>query len=95
MLSENVTQFKHYLIFVKDYFMNIGHRVKELRESKGIKAAFMARNVGLSPQMISMIEREKCNITVPQLIALSDFFGVSIDYLVKGASNESNRANFA
>lgn len=67
--------------------MNIGQRVKELRESKGIKATFMAKNVGLSPAMVSMIEREKCNVTVPQLIALSDFFGVSIDYLVKGANN--------
>jgi transcriptional regulator with XRE-family HTH domain len=71
--------------------MNIGQRVKELRESKGIKATFMAKNVGLSPAMVSMIEREKCNVTVPQLIALSDFFGVSIDYLVKGANNEKNR----
>lgn len=72
--------------------MNIGQRVKELRESKGIKATFMAKNVGLSPAMVSMIEREKCNVTVPQLIALSDFFGVSIDYLVKGANNEGLRA---
>jgi transcriptional regulator with XRE-family HTH domain len=87
VLSENVTHIKHYLIFVKGYFMNIGQRVKELRESKGIKATFMAKNVGLSPAMVSMIEREKCNVTVPQLILLSDFFGVSIDYLVKGAND--------
>jgi len=64
--------------------MNIGHRVKELRESKGIKGTFIAEKIGVSQPTFSMIEREKCSPTIPQLIALSDFFGVSIDYLVKG-----------
>lgn len=73
--------------------MDIGKRVRELRTSKGISATFVAKNVGLSRSMMSAIELEKCNVTVPQLVALSDFFNVSIDYLVKGESNEtSNRA---
>jgi hypothetical protein len=38
--------------------------------------------------MMSAIELEKCNITVPQVIAFSDFFGVSTDYLLKGANNK-------
>lgn len=73
--------------------LEIGRRIRELRKSKGITATFVAKNVGLTSSMVSAIELEKCNVTVPQLVALSDFFGVSIDYLVKGTNNENgNRA---
>ena len=75
--------------------MNMGTRIKELRTIRGIKATFVANKIGVSQPLLSMIEREKQNPTIPQLISLSDFFGVSIDYLVKGESNESNNANFA
>lgn len=72
---------------------SIGKRIKELRESRGIKATFVAQKIGISQPLLSMIEREKCNPPFDSLIPMSDFFGVSIDYLVKGSSNEnSNRA---
>jgi transcriptional regulator with XRE-family HTH domain len=64
--------------------MNIGKRVKEIRENRGIKAVFVARQIGVSPATISEIEREKCNPTVTQLVALADFYGVTTDYLIKG-----------
>jgi transcriptional regulator with XRE-family HTH domain len=34
--------------------------------------------------MLSAIELEKCNVTVQQVVALADFFGVSTDYLIRG-----------
>jgi transcriptional regulator with XRE-family HTH domain len=74
---------------------SIGKRIKELRESRGIKATFVAQKIGISQPLLSMIEREKCNPPFNSLIPMSDFFGVSIDYLVKGESNETNNANFA
>lgn len=73
--------------------MNIGKRIKELRSERGVKATFVAEKIGIKNGLLSSIECERTNPTVSQLIALSDFFGVSIDYLVKGSSNEnSNRA---
>ena len=75
--------------------MNIGERVRELRNKNGVKATFIASKIGISQPHLSMIEREKQMPTIPQLISLSDFFCVTIDYLVKGESNESNNANFA
>jgi transcriptional regulator with XRE-family HTH domain len=73
--------------------MNIGKRIKELRSERGVKATFVAEKIGIKNGLLSAIECERSNPTVPQLIALSDFFNVSIDYLVKGESNEtSNRA---
>lgn len=74
---------------------SIGKRIKELRESRGIKATFVAQKIGISQPLLSMIEREKCNPPFNSLIPMSDFFGVSIDYLVKGESNETSNANFA
>lgn len=73
--------------------MNIGERVRELRNKNGVKATFVASKIGISQPHLSMIEREKQLPTIPQLIALSDFFGVTTDYLLKGSSNENgNRA---
>lgn len=70
---------------------SIGLRIKELRESKGIKATFVAQKIGISQPLLSMIEREKCNPPFDSLIPISDFFGVSLDYLLKG-ENEKNHA---
>jgi transcriptional regulator with XRE-family HTH domain len=70
--------------------MNIGERVRELRNERGVKATFIASKIGISQPHLSMIERDKQLPTIPQLISLSDFFGVSIDYLVKGANDENS-----
>lgn len=64
--------------------MSIGKRIKEIREGRGIKAIFVARQIGVSAATISEIERERCNPTVTQLVALSNFYGVTTDYLLKG-----------
>lgn len=73
--------------------MNIGERIRELRTSKGITATFVAKSVGLSPATLSEIERDKNGITVKNVIALSEFFGVTTDYILKGTNNENgNRA---
>ena len=78
--------------------MTIGERIAKMRKTRGLKAVFVAEKVGLSANMLSAIERERCNITVPQLIALADFFGVSTDYLIRGVEYsqvETTRHNIA
>jgi transcriptional regulator with XRE-family HTH domain len=62
----------------------ISERIRNLRNERGIKAGFVAQKVGLSNSMISAIERGKCNPTIPQAIAIANFFGVSMDYLLLG-----------
>jgi transcriptional regulator with XRE-family HTH domain len=64
--------------------MNIGARVREMRKERGITAKFVAKKIGLSQAMLSEIEREKSGVTVQQVVALADFFGVSTDYLIRG-----------
>ena len=64
--------------------MNIGTRIKDLRSERGFKAMFVADKIGVTSSVYSAIEHEKINITVDKLASLSDFFGVSTDYLIKG-----------
>ena len=73
--------------------IEIGKTIKELRKSKGITATFVAQTIGVTSSVLSEIERGKSNPTIDKVVALSDFFGVTTDYLLKGANNEnSNRA---
>lgn len=70
--------------------MSIGKRIAEMRKKRGLKAVFVAEKVGLSSNMLSMIECEKCNVTVKQLIAFADFFGVTLDYLARDNDLDDN-----
>lgn len=69
--------------------IEIGDRIKNLRKSKGITATFVAQNIGVTSAVLSEIERNKNKPTIDKVVALSDFFGVTTDYLLKG-SNVSN-----
>jgi transcriptional regulator with XRE-family HTH domain len=71
--------------------IEIGKTIKDLRKSKGITATFVAQTIGVTSSVLSEIERGKSNPTIDKVVALSDFFGVTTDYLLKGANNESNR----
>ena len=72
--------------------IEIGKTIKELRKSKGITATFVAQTIGVTSSVLSEIERGKSNPTIDKVVALSDFFGVTTDYLLKGANNEGLRA---
>ena len=59
-------------------------RIKELRKKKGITQAELGGIIGVGQKSISMIEKGMCNPTMSQVIAMSDYFGVSTDYIIKG-----------
>jgi transcriptional regulator with XRE-family HTH domain len=74
---------------------NIAERIRVLRAQRMVSQTEMTQKIGIARQTLSMIERGSQFPTIPQIAALSDFFGVSIDYLVKGvnsANNEGMRA---
>lgn len=62
-------------------------RVKELRQQKHISQIALAVRIGCSQNMISKIEKGECDPKGSILMELSDFFGVSVDYLL-GISNQ-------
>ncbi|NLV75923.1 MAG: helix-turn-helix transcriptional regulator [Tissierellia bacterium] len=67
-------------------------RVKMLRKQKNIKQSELGEMVGLSYTAISDIERGRRTTTIEKLVAIADYFEVSIDYLVGRTDNpEINR----
>lgn len=56
-------------------------RLKELRQEKGIGQVQLARELDVGKSIISLWELGKCEPTLSKLIAMSRYFGVSIDYL--------------
>ena len=56
--------------------------LKELRIEKGIGQVTLSNSLGVSKGVISMWENGLREPTLSSLIAIADYFGVSIDYLV-------------
>ena len=61
----------------------IAERIRLLRVQKRIKQIEITEKLGIKGQTLSTIESGGQYPTIPQLVALSDFFGVSLDYLVR------------
>lgn len=64
--------------------MNLADRIQHLRKSKGISQEELADRLGVSRQAISKWESEQSMPDLDKIIHISDFFGVTTDYLLKG-----------
>lgn len=64
--------------------MNIANRIQQLRKTKGISQEELANLIGVSRQAVSKWESEQSIPDIDKVIALSDYFQVSTDYLLKG-----------
>ena len=58
-----------------------GERLKTLRLEKGLGQIELAKALDVGKSIISLWERDKCEPTLTNLIAIAQFFNVSIDYL--------------
>ena len=57
-------------------------RLRELRKERGLKQKEMAEICGLKIRSYQQYEYAENYPTVPGLVFLSDYFGVSLDYLM-------------
>ena len=64
--------------------------LKEMRKAKGITQKQLALDIGASERGIQQYELGERKPTYDMLIALADFFDVSLDYLV-GRSDDPRR----
>ena len=64
--------------------MNMADRIQHLRKSKGISQEELADKVGVSRQAVSKWESEQSTPDLEKVIIMSDFFGVTTDYILKG-----------
>lgn len=65
-------------------------RLKDLREDRDLLQKDVAKFLDISQQYYSQYELGKYTMPVEHLIKLSDFYNVSLDYLV-GKSNDKRR----
>lgn len=61
--------------------MDFQKRLRELREGQRYSQAELAERIGLSQSQIGQMEIGKRMPSIETAILLSDFFGVSLDYL--------------
>lgn len=61
---------------------NFSVRVRELRLAKKMKQKDVAALLGISERQYQRYEGGRQTTTLENLIALADYFGVSLDYLV-------------
>jgi transcriptional regulator with XRE-family HTH domain len=64
--------------------MNISDRIQTLRKAKGISQEELADKVGVSRQAVSKWESEQSLPDLDKVITMSDYFGVTTDYILKG-----------
>ena len=67
--------------------MEFGHRLKELRQQKGLTQADLANLLELGATAISNYEANRNEPAYDKLIQLADYFDVSCDYLLGKSDN--------
>jgi transcriptional regulator with XRE-family HTH domain len=65
---------------------HIGERLREARKRKGLTVREIARQIGVSPSLISQIERDKVNASVSTLWGLVTVLGLSMGDLFSEAA---------
>jgi transcriptional regulator with XRE-family HTH domain len=64
--------------------MTLGQRISELRKERGYAQEYVAEQLNVSRQAVSKWETDQCAPDTYNLIALSELFGVSVEYLATG-----------
>ena len=59
--------------------LRLGARIAEHRNRQGVRVSELARRVGVSPSLISQIERDQSRPSVSTLFALAEALGVPVD----------------
>lgn len=68
--------------------MSIAERILTLRKSKGMSQEQLAEAMGVSRQAVSKWESEQASPDLDKIITMSEIFGVTTDYLLKGIEPE-------
>lgn len=63
--------------------------LREIRKKRGFSQQKVAMDLNISREALSYYENGKRSPDISMLIAMSDYFDVSIDYLIRGTEFES------
>ena len=71
-----------------NYKINFGKRLKKERKLRKLTQEQMAEKLDISLKHYGAVERGLTGLSTENLIHLSNILGLSLDYLIKGESNE-------
>ncbi len=69
--------------------MSLAARITELRKARGWSQEELAEQLGVSRQSVSKWESEAATPDIEKIVKLSEIFGVSTDYLIKGTEGKT------
>lgn len=70
--------------------MNTGKTIASLRQKRGLSQQQLAEQLNVSPSTIAMWETNKRALKDESIKSLSEFFGVSADYILGNSETEKN-----
>ncbi len=73
--------------------MTISDKIQELRKQNSLSQEQLADKMGVSRQAVSKWESGICAPDIEKIVALSELFGVSTDYLMKGTETINSMDN--
>ncbi|MBO5372586.1 MAG: helix-turn-helix transcriptional regulator [Lachnospiraceae bacterium] len=73
-----------YDYIINDYKPEMGKRIRTCRQQSKLTQENMAEILDISVKHYSEIERGITGLSIEKLLFLSDYFRVSLDYLLKG-----------
>ncbi len=73
--------------------MNMAQRIQKLRKEKGISQEELANALNISRQAVSKWEGQQSVPDLDNIIALSIYFDVTTDYILKGTQTQPNPKN--
>lgn len=71
----------------------IGKRLRNLREKFGLSQTELSRRLNIPNQSISNYERGSRQPDYENLIILADYYGVTIDYIIRGSATFAPKLN--
>lgn len=79
---------------MEDTMKNIGERIKDLRKRKHWTQDELAHLLEVAPSSVGSYERGSRQPTIENLIRMSKYFNVSLDYLLCQTDDERTLQNF-
>lgn len=68
--------------------MNLSERIQSLRKARGLSQEELAEQIGVSRQAVGKWESAQSQPDLDKILLLSEYFGVSCDYLLTGREPE-------
>ncbi len=66
-----------------DYSKIIGANIRYERKRRGMTIDDFARVIGMAPGFLGLIERGQRGTSMTNLVAIADFFGITMDQLIR------------